>query len=307
MASYDPNTGLTPAQQDEQRRLYGGGYPKPPSSGVWYPWGYPGNGTTPPPGAGGSSGYGGSGPTSPWINGGGGGSGYSMPSFGDLVNGDPWFGQYKADLMAQSVADKASRDAAIQQRLIRWGEVPEGFGIPGLNNKDLVGILTPEVRTLADQNTSSGMSVKARLAQMNDDNLRNIKNVLAARGGLQSGETGYQLGRADQDYNRGVYDQKNALLDALSGIQGSYAAAEQARQQALFQAQLEAMQRAYQQWGGYGYGDGAGGGDGTYPGSQAISQIRNAAGSIKPRTEEEQYERPLTPAEEYRRNQGRNY
>lgn len=305
MATYDPISGLTPAQQDEWQRLYGGGYPKPPSSGVWYPWGYTGNGTTPPPGAGGSP-YGGSGPTSPWI-GGGASSGPAMPSFGDMLANDPWFAQYKADLMAQSVSDKAGRDASIQQGLIRYGEVPDAFGAAnamGLSTKDLAGILTPEIRELAAKNTSSGMSVKARTAQTYDDTLRQVKNVLAARGGLQSGETGFQLGRADQDYTRTQYDQKNQLMDYIAGVQQGYNAAERARQQQLFQAQLEAMQRAWEQWGGYGYGGGSGS-DG--PGGSALDQIRKASRGIKPYEQSGTQERPLTPAEEYRRNQGRTY
>lgn len=323
MASYDPNTGLTPAQKNEWQMLYGGGYPKAPSSSVSYPWGYPGNGTSPPSPFGPTGGSGGYGPAGPPAGGGGGygtggyggSSAPSMPSFADILASDPWFAQYKADLMAQGVSDKAGRDAAIQQSLIRYGEVPDDAAAAsalGLNNKDLEGVLTPTIRELASKNTSSGMSVKARTAQAYDDTLRQVKNVLAARGALQSGETGFQLGRADQDYTRTQYDQKNSLMDYINGVQQGYVAAERQRQQALFQAQLEAMQRAYAQWGSYGYGGSSGGGGGGQapapsPSSTGRTLDPVALARQRMRSVVAGGSRALTPAEQYRKNQGQMY
>lgn len=246
MATYNPITGLSSPYKSytdywNTKGNFGGQFQPYDSSGPW----------DSPTGAGPSGGA----PSDPGAP-----SGPQMPNFTDILNSDPWLRQYNLDMMAQSASDKASRDAAIDQGLIRYGEVPDQFQVGGIDARELQSILTPEVRQLAQQNTSSGMSLKARTAQTYQDTLSQVKNVLAARGALQSGETGYQLGRTDQDYNRTVYDQKNQLLDYVNGVQQGYVAAERARQQSLFQAQLEALQRAWAQGAGGGAGGGSGGG-----------------------------------------------
>lgn len=160
-------------------------------------------------------------------------------NYQDLLNQDPFYKQWLANMQAQSAADLAARNYAIQRALISFGEVPGDLNVPGL---DLSGVLDDATRQLIAQNTTAGLSTTARLQQQDVQAQRSINNALAARDMAYSGETGFQLGREQQQYTQAQYDARQRLLDALLGYETNYAAAEQARQQAL----LQAAQQAYQ-------------------------------------------------------------
>ncbi len=154
-------------------------------------------------------------------------------SWQDFLANDPFWKQFNADLSAQGIADEGAAKAATQRAIIQFGEVPDNLTGQAANWID------PTTRTLAQQNTAAGTSQLARINKFNQDSLRAIKNALAARGALRSGELGYQLKENQQQYTNAQYDQRTALTDTLSGIQAGLAAAQRAaamqRAQALGQ------------------------------------------------------------------------
>lgn len=168
-----------------------------------------------------------------------------MPDYKSLIANDPVFSQLKQDLAAQGIQDAGGRAAAVQRALIQFGQVPDfnATGLNGLNPEWLNQDVTDQTRQLASQNTESGMSVTARQASQFDKNLRAIKNALAARGALRSGETGYQLGEAQKQYDTQRYDSTQELLDYIAGAQQGFTAAERARQAQAAQAAESAAGR----------------------------------------------------------------
>jgi hypothetical protein len=69
----------------------------------------------------------------------------------------------------------------------------------------------------------------ARMEKLRKDNVRAIKNALASRGALRSGEAGYQLGEEQQRYSTAQYDARSQLVDLLAGIEAGYANSSRAR------------------------------------------------------------------------------
>jgi len=149
-------------------------------------------------------------------------------------------------LAAQQAAEQAQLQQAIHNAIVRFGEAPEGYAHAALS---------PEVLALAQQNTDSGLSLVARLNQQKDLGQRGIMNDLAARGMLQSGETGYQLGQLGLGYRQQQYDARQELLDYLSGVQAAFAQGQMNREYQYGQGILESQQaRASQPWNwGAGY------------------------------------------------------
>lgn len=143
-------------------------------------------------------------------------------------------------LAAQQAAEQAQLMQAIQNAIVRFGEIPEGYTHQAL---------TPEVQALAQQNTDAGLSLVARLNQQNQLGQRGILNDLAARGALQSGETGYQLGQLGLGYRQQQYDARQELLDYLNGVQSAFAQNQLGREYQLGQGILESQQaQASQPW-----------------------------------------------------------
>jgi hypothetical protein len=160
--------------------------------------------------------------------------GMNTQSYMDILRNDPIYSQTLADLSAQGISDRSQADTLAQRALIQFGEVPplEGLDatLAGPDFARIAGLARP----LAEQNTASGMSIVARMNKLQKDNLRSIKNVLAARGALRSGEAGYQLGEEQQRYSTAQYDARTQLVDLLAGIEAGVAAG--ARQRAGAQA-----------------------------------------------------------------------
>ena len=179
------------------------------------------------------------GASSPAGGGGGGGGG---GSFG------PEFDQMMRDLQAQSVSDKASRDAAIQRSFINFG----------LGNIDLAKAAQTtgigDLASVLDQNTldaakNNKFSVMERLKMALADQQRSNRVSLRQRGGVRSGESGFLAQRAQTAFDTDTYDSTQKLLDYITGAQQGFAQAERARQMQAWQAALAAAMNAR---GGYG-------------------------------------------------------
>lgn len=149
-----------------------------------------------------------------------------------LIASDPFYMQQSALLTAQANADAARANEQTQRALVDFGEVPTGYTGRGANDV---------TRGLAADNTTSGLSQLARILKGQADARRNSLNQLGARGMLQSGETGYQLGEVAQTGKNLQYDARLKLLDFLSGIQAAFSQSELQRRLAL----VDAMQNAY--------------------------------------------------------------
>lgn len=188
------------------------------------------------------------------------GSGGASPfDYSGAITSDPIYQQTLANVRAMGGQDAATRAAAIRRYLIQYGQVPTNLGSLGVDPSTL-GYLNSDVdqatRDLAAQNTQEGTSVYARMLQAHNDAIKTMKDSLAARGMLASGETGYGLGKEDQSYKNNQYDAQNSLLDNIMGAVSTFTAAGRQEQQMLIDALTAAAQRAES---AYPYGGGPSG------------------------------------------------
>lgn len=121
----------------------------------------------------------------------------------------------------------------IAQRIVAYGDpslaAQAGFG------------LDPQAAAFARQNYLSGNGTLARLDRSHEQARQQIINQLAAHGLIDSGETGYQVGNADQSYGNQVYDaQQQALADILG-----YRNSAQGQLSSLHAATLAALENAF--------------------------------------------------------------
>jgi hypothetical protein len=173
------------------------------------------------------------------------------PALQALIEADPIYSQAKADAAAQSIADKSSRDAAMQRALGEWGDVPNFANVLsqlGLQSGDIANIDTPTVEGIAQANTTGQTSTVARLNQAYADAQRNVVNALASRGMMRSGDYAYNRNQADLTGKRAQWDATKQLVDYLTGIQSGFAAAEHARQTGLYTSLSDAYNRVLQQF-----------------------------------------------------------
>lgn len=182
---------------------------------------------------------------------GGNGPGGVGANGGNLLAGDSMYNQLMQDLKAQSISDKASRDASIKKSFINFGlgnfDLAKAAASTGIG--DLAEILDPQTLELAKNNQ---FSVMKRLESGLGDRQRDNRVSLRQRGGVRSGESGFLADRAQKDFDTGIYDSTQQLLDFLSGSQSAFAQAEQARKRAEWEAAMAAASR---------YSGGGGGGD----------------------------------------------
>jgi hypothetical protein len=106
---------------------------------------------------------------------------------------------------------------------------------------DIEADITPDIRSLAQQSTSSGVSTIARLEEAKKDAARQLEGFLGGRGLFRTGETGYQQGRQQTDYTRSRFDATQELLDYLAGYQAAFTQAEQQRTMSAQQAAQNAL------------------------------------------------------------------
>lgn len=121
----------------------------------------------------------------------------------------------------------------IAQRIVAYGDpalaAQAGFG------------LDPQAAAFARQNYLSGNGQLARLDRSRDQARQAIINQLAAHGLIDSGDTGYQIGNADQSYGNQVYDaQQQALADILG-----YRNDAQTQLSGLHQQTISALENAF--------------------------------------------------------------
>lgn len=165
------------------------------------------------------------------------------PDYRALIEQDPIFSQLRADLSSQGISDAAQRAAATQRGLIQFGQIPDfqqaGAGL-GLDTGFLGSDITEETRGLAQANTEAGLSIAARQARQNQQNIAAIRDFLAARGLLRSGATGVALGEEQQRHTQAGYDTRQQVLDYLAGVQAAFVQSERQRQQQLAQGAREA-------------------------------------------------------------------
>ena len=162
--------------------------------------------------------------------------GGTIPSGGGGSNGlydsavsSPWYQQALAATRSAEAADSAARKSAIQQALIQFGIVPEGF-------QDKYGDVDANTRSLATANTSSGISAFARLKQALADSQRDASRRLAAKGLRRSGARGYAFRKNQLGYDQNYSDAVGKLLGYTSGLYSNYANNAYGRQMGLSSA-----------------------------------------------------------------------
>ena len=151
------------------------------------------------------------------------------PDWKSLIEGDPSFQQQKLRLAGLSAQDKATRNAALIQKLIAFGSLPD------LSSLDLGDFGIDEAtRAAIEANQNPNTSEVARLRRQNETNVQALQDMLAARGMLRSGSLGVGLGQEQERYTGAQTNARSALLDALRGLQTEFAAAERARDEQLY-------------------------------------------------------------------------
>ena len=157
---------------------------------------------------------------------------------------DAYTRQLQSMLQAQSAGQSADTKAAIQQALIAYGLVPQGF-------KDEFGALDPTTQALIQKNTDTGISGYARLLEGQKDAETSLINRLGAKGLAAPAAKGYLQRRGQLNFDRQSQDAISALLSNVGGLKRSFADAEQNRQmqmlQALFQARMNSSMMQNQQ------------------------------------------------------------
>jgi hypothetical protein len=163
------------------------------------------------------------------------------PDYRSLIANDPVFKQLQADISAGGAGDLVSRNAALNRLFVGFGSLPDVNGAAqSLGINDLGQAIDPATGQLAAENQ---FSTQARLGQAHADATRQIRQNLAARHALQSGELGYQVGRENTAYGAAQNDATQALLDAISGLNSQYVTNQRAGTAALNTGLGEATNR----------------------------------------------------------------
>jgi hypothetical protein len=174
--------------------------------------------------------------------------GMNTQSYMDILRNDPIYSQTLADLSAQGISDRSQADTLAQRALVQFGEVPALEGLDARLAGPEFARISGVAKPLAEANTQSGMSIVARMEKLRKDNVRAIKNALASRGALRSGEAGYQLGEEQQRYSTAQYDARSQLVDLLAGIEAGVAAGARQRAGAQAGAAQQGFQNAIQMY-----------------------------------------------------------
>lgn len=189
-----------------------------------------------------------------------------------MIMNDPLFRQQQADMSAQGIADASQRAAAIKRQLIQYGLVPD-FAAAAKNmglSSTALGFVNSDVdqmtRDLAAKNTREGLSISAKIAKANEDNIRAIRNTLAARGMYQSGELGHGLGENAQQYKQATTEAEQQTLGGIEQAAAMYSQAERERQRQLAEYMMAAGQRQLALIGDAGGDSSTGGTTGTTTG-----------------------------------------
>lgn len=141
---------------------------------------------------------------------------------------DPYYQQMASFLKAEGAADLSSTKAALQQMLIAFGLVPEGF-------KDQLGALDDTTRALIQKNTDTGISAVARMREALQKNNTGLVRGLNASGMLRSGAKGAGLRENQLGFDRTFQDALSSVLGEAGGMYSRYASGERQRQLQLLQ------------------------------------------------------------------------
>lgn len=171
------------------------------------------------------------------------------PDYQALLQQDPGYMALKQQLSAQQIQDAAARQAATDQALIQYGMIPDFSGLGssmGLSPQQIQMLeqdISPQVQALAQQNTAGGLSTEAQLQHSQEVAMRSLRNNLAARGALSSGEDAYQTNQQNHNYAVAQNDALQKLLSALGGYQQTYLTNQQNEQNQLTQGLQTAEQQ----------------------------------------------------------------
>lgn len=178
------------------------------------------------------------------------------PDYQSILNQDPAFSALKQSLSAQGIQDASQRRAATNQALIQYGGLPDfahaaqQLGLSADALKMLQGDIDPATAGLAAHNQ---FSTEAELQRQENQAMRALRNNLAARGALSSGEDAYQSGNQEHSYEGAQQAALVKLLGALTGYQQNYLTSQQNEQGQLNQAlqQVEAQDSGLPQYQGF--------------------------------------------------------
>lgn len=178
------------------------------------------------------------------------------PDYQSIINQDPAFMALKQSLSAQGIQSAAQRGAATNQALIQFGAIPNfaseasKLGLSPDALKMLQSDIDPHTAALAAGNQ---FSTEHELQRQEDQAMRALRNNLAARGALSSGENAYQSGNQEHSYEGAQQNALVKLLGAITGYQQNYTTEQQNQQQQLAQAiqQTEAQDSGLPQYQGF--------------------------------------------------------
>ncbi len=170
------------------------------------------------------------------------GGGPGPGSFDPTSN--PFYQQMVSRVNASGAAQAASTRAAIQQALIAFGLVPEGFN-------DTMGALDDTTKALIEKNTSTGISGYARLLEAKKEGIKDLVNRTTARGLRRSGARGAGLRKNQLGADRQLADSLAALQSQIGGYYGQYAQSEADRQNQLASTLASIYSYYYGSGGGY--------------------------------------------------------
>jgi hypothetical protein len=169
------------------------------------------------------------------------------PDYQALIQQDPAYMALQQQLSAQGIQDASQRQSATQQALIQFGMVPDfstlaqSLGLSPEAIQMLQQDIDPNTGALAQANTGAGLSTEAQLQQGQSHAITALRNALAARGALGSGDNAYRTNLQDQSYAQAQQSALNSLLSSVNGYQGQYLNAQQAGQQQLQQGLQSAL------------------------------------------------------------------
>ena len=154
---------------------------------------------------------------------------------------DPYVAQLQALLSAQSQAERGQVQTGARQAYIDFGaDIDPSFGFDtGYFSQDI----DATTRSLAQQNTQKGLSQTARMQKEWEEANLAIKNDLAARGLLDSGELGSRMSKLQTGQRQQLYDVSKNVLDYMRGLYSGFQTNEGQRRLQVLEAQQSASQR----------------------------------------------------------------
>lgn len=181
------------------------------------------------------------------------GPGGFTPDYSGNILNDPLYAALQRQVTAQNQSAQAGLTTGFGQGLAQYGQIPDlgmaaqqlGLDANSPIYKLLMGAATdPNTVASAHALTAGGLSTSAGLDQQHQTALGGLLSNLAARGAVQSGDTGTGLRLEDQANSQRQYAAQQALLQHLGSLIGTY---NTSQQQGIGQLQSGAAQAAARQ------------------------------------------------------------